>query len=132
VSGIIKVCSRCSETKDAIRSFYKRSKTAGGGREAVCKDCRRNQDHGRKWRDIRLRYGLSPEAYLDLLESQNRQCYICTITVEETKEGTLCLDHCHTTGRVRGFLCNKCNTALGLFKDNTENLLRAIQYLEKK
>lgn len=41
------------------------------------------------------------------------------------------LDHCHTTGKVRDFLCSPCNLGLGLFDDSRENLKAAINYLEK-
>ena len=42
-----------------------------------------------------------------------------------------CLDHDHDTGEARGWLCNKCNSALGWFDDNIDFLKRAVQYLEK-
>jgi len=39
------------------------------------------------------------------------------------------LDHCHTTGKIRGFLCQKCNHGLGLFNDSIQALKSAIEYL---
>ena len=39
-------------------------------------------------------------------------------------------DHCHKTGKWRGDLCQRCNTALGLFGDDVEILKKAILYLE--
>jgi hypothetical protein len=42
----------------------------------------------------------------------------------------LAVDHCHTTGKVRGLLCSTCNTALGSFQDNPAYLKAAIHYLE--
>jgi hypothetical protein len=41
------------------------------------------------------------------------------------------VDHCHQTGRVRGILCNPCNTALGLLGDSADNLQRGIEYLKE-
>ena len=41
------------------------------------------------------------------------------------------LDHCHTTGNYRGWLCGTCNQALGKFNDSTECLQSAIEYLER-
>jgi len=41
------------------------------------------------------------------------------------------LDHCHKTGRIRGVLCNNCNTGLGKFYDDIELLKTAINYLQK-
>jgi len=43
----------------------------------------------------------------------------------------LSIDHCHTTGEFRGFLCTNCNNGLGRFKDNIEFLEAAINYLKK-
>ena len=42
------------------------------------------------------------------------------------------IDHCHTTGVVRGVLCSSCNTGLGLLGDNKESLIKALHYLEPK
>lgn len=44
--------------------------------------------------------------------------------------GTLHLDHCHTTGRFRGWLCSGCNTAIGTLGDNLEGLMKAVAYLQ--
>jgi hypothetical protein len=41
------------------------------------------------------------------------------------------IDHDHTTGQVRGLLCDNCNPALGSFKDNIETLQKAIDYLKE-
>jgi hypothetical protein len=43
----------------------------------------------------------------------------------------LALDHCHETGKFRGWLCAACNTSIGKLGDNIEGLKRAIIYLEK-
>jgi hypothetical protein len=50
---------------------------------------------------------LTEDQYNDLMKNEN--CQICN--VELTKK---CIDHCHSTNKVRGVLCNNCNTALGL------------------
>lgn len=43
----------------------------------------------------------------------------------------LCVEHNHTTGRIRGLLCNNCNRGVGLLKDNLNILKRAIIYLQE-
>lgn len=53
-------------------------------------------------------------------------CLICGV-----REGRLCIDHCHKTGRIRGCLCHSCNCVLGHAKDSIEMLKKAIQYLER-
>ena len=42
----------------------------------------------------------------------------------------LCMDHDHKTGRYRGRLCNRCNTAFGTFGDTVDGLEKAIAYLK--
>jgi hypothetical protein len=53
----------------------------------------------------------------------------CAICLEKTK---LVVDHCHKTGVFRGLLCGRCNRGIGLLRDNTQDLKRAIKYLIKK
>lgn len=75
------------------------------------------------------KYGLSAKEYADILQAQNGVCAVCQ---GENKDGRrLFVDHCHDTGKVRGLLCGKCNSGLGLFNDNTEVMLNAIDYLVK-
>ena len=72
-----------------------------------------------------LEYGMSKEDVDKLLLSQNNLCKICLVDISKTFH----VDHCHSSGTVRGLLCNQCNTGLGLFKDSEDNLSRAIDYL---
>ncbi len=68
--------------------------------------------------------------------STDHICPICLGTEEDvkgkgnTKNGSWVLDHCHETESFRGWLCHKCNRALGGFDDDVEMLSRAIKYLE--
>jgi hypothetical protein len=59
---------------------------------------------------------------IDLMKNEN--CQICDM--ELTKK---CIDHCHSTNKIRGVLCNNCNTALGLVGDNIDTLHKMIAYL---
>lgn len=59
-------------------------------------------------------------------------CSICGAT-ESGRKGKkirLAVDHCHTTGRIRGLLCHRCNVLLGLAKDDLGILKSAAGYLE--
>lgn len=97
-----------------------------------------NAERAKAYRDInksKLRctklkrlYGITLEEYNILLEAQNSKCAICKINASEFKKD-LAVDHCHTTGAVRGLLCTKCNPGLGYFQDSTELLKAAIEYL---
>lgn len=85
-----------------------------------------------KFSAIKTRYNLSKEKYIEILNQQNNCCAICLCSKESLPNKTLHVDHCHSTGIVRGLLCGSCNRALGLFKENKDYLSRTIEYLEKK
>lgn len=74
----------------------------------------------------KARYGLTPDRFLELMDQQEQKCAICGT---EITERLACVDHCHTTGAVRGLLCRSCNFGLGHFRDNPELLLAAVAYL---
>jgi hypothetical protein len=65
-----------------------------------------------------------------MFTKQDGRCKICNIVQEELIKA-LAVDHCHTTGKVRGLLCRECNLMLGNANDNIENLKAAIAYLEE-
>jgi hypothetical protein len=74
------------------------------------------------------RYGITIDQYDALLKLQNNCCKICS-THESEFNKRLAVDHCHTTGKVRGLLCMACNILLGKAKDNINTLNNAIDYL---
>lgn len=81
---------------------------------------------------LRCIYGIEPQDYYNMLKSQGGGCAICgSITSGYKGKKKLAVDHCHSTGTVRGVLCHRCNKALGLFKDNIEVILRAASYLAR-
>ena len=73
-------------------------------------------------------YGISVEEYDRMFEEQNGGCYICG---EAPTSRALDIDHCHTSGKVRGLLCSNHNRALGLLGDNPDLLLKSVEYLVK-
>lgn len=81
------------------------------------------------------KYGLSVEAYTELVVAQDLKCAICgqeeTALSKFGKKKDLAVDHCHGTKKVRGLLCQGCNTGLGGFKDDILRLKRAIAYLKR-
>ena len=88
---------------------------------------RLNKNHIRSQRLLE-KYGITLEDYEVMLENQNHTCKICG-TDAPRGVGAWKVDHCHTTGNVRGLLCNNCNVGLGLFKDDPAVLASAIKYL---
>ena len=83
--------------------------------------------HDRNWY-LNFRYGISIEDYEQLLKHQNYSCAICKRHYTEFKK-KLSVDHDHENDIIRGLLCDRCNTAIGLFQDNVENLETAIVYI---
>lgn len=72
----------------------------------------KNSDTSIRMADRRLRhlYGIGAVEYLTMLASQNWACAVCLKPAETQR---LSVDHCHTTGVVRGLLCALCNNFLG-------------------
>jgi hypothetical protein len=48
-----------------------------------------------------------------------------------TRNGRLHADHEHPTGKFRGWLCNGCNTGIGLLGDNLTGAQNAERYLTR-
>jgi len=61
---------------------------------------------------MRSRYGIEIEEYDAMVEAQHGECAICHKSLGQKN---LFIDHNHETGRIRGLLCRKCNTAIGFF-----------------
>jgi len=103
-------------------------------KQSRAKSSAKNSERTRLWRlknqDSLLisRYGITKEDYNLMFEKQNGNCAICCKHQSLFKK-SLHVDHCHSTNRVRGLLCSKCNQAIGLFKDSQESMLRACKYL---
>ena len=121
-AGKGKVCSKCEDYLP-LSSF---SMTSGGNYlRPECKKC--NSYLHKVRQGLRKAHGMPQEGYI---------CPICKQDEEQvkgkgnTKNGPWVLDHCHETETFRGWLCHKCNRALGGFDDCVEILSRAIAYLE--
>lgn len=87
------------------------------------------REHNNNLRLIR-KYGITTEQRNEMIEAQDNKCLICNTDFDELDYAPH-VDHCHESGQVRGILCKFCNTGLGQFKDNTDFMKAAIQYLEK-
>lgn len=90
---------------------------------------RQKEARMRKPHRARLRvHRLSEEAFFRMLELQGYKCAACPAPVSDRGRGSH-IDHDHSTGVVRGVLCQGCNVALGNVKDNPETLERLAAYL---
>lgn len=126
------LCPDCGDTN--LANFYLDS--TGRHTTARCRECHKAQCKTRwhsksaieKQATRASNYGLTPEQFMALYEKQNGKCAICS-EAPSTKRG-LHVDHCHTTGEVRGLLCHGCNVGIGALKDDAGLLRAAIAYLE--
>lgn len=114
-----KRCYKCQNEKEL--SAFNRSQYDKSGYRNICRDCRNT--HRTVIRKQQRSYAL-------LLEKQNGCCAICGKTEEENGQ-RLALDHNHATHQVRALLCRYCNTGLGAFRDDTQLMNNAIEYLQE-
>lgn len=148
-------CTHCKKEKPKdnfpVNTVVRGSKTYAVTRH-ICQSCltetsmRRQRDRFNGDEEARLnhrwkitinskykRYGITLEQALDMLEQQSGQCGICgqsvKISRDTPRENQACVDHCHTSGKVRGLLCPKCNSGLGMFDDDIDRLKAAMAYL---
>ena len=139
-----KQCAPCGLIKSLSEFYnYKRSKD---GKSYRCKTC--DDLATKKWkadnpirsrqsarnRQKKLAYGIPHFGYELLLFGQNGRCLICGLLEKDNKiagsTDSLSVDHCHTTMKIRGLLCNQCNRAIGMLKDDPVLLRKAAAYLE--
>tara|TARA_R110000803_G_scaffold171747_1_gene234653 strand:- start:47 stop:511 length:465 start_codon:yes stop_codon:yes gene_type:complete len=123
------ICIKCNEEKP-IESFYtyvaKVQKTTGKPSSyRICKKCMQRLDKVR----VELRKITPPPP-------KDYECPICLITADDyhlrtSTNNKWCLDHSHITGKARGWLCHKCNSAIGWLNDDSSNTRRATEYLER-
>lgn len=131
-------CPKCKKIK-AVKRFHKDSRTKSGY-NYVCKVCRnaRNRRYKQSSRTLRKRwekhindsYGITGEEYDKKFKQQAGLCEICERPPNPNGR-RLAVDHNHTTGKVRGLLCSKCNQGIGHLNDSIDLLNRCIEYLYK-
>ncbi len=80
---------------------------------------------------LRGKYGITLDDYNEMFIKQDGKCAICGNHQSEIKT-TLVVDHCHSTGKIRGLLCGNCNRGIGMLNHDIENLRCAILYLNKR
>lgn len=143
-----RICS-CCKVEKALEEFHK-SKRHALGRKLECAKCtneylknkyhtstKLKSDFKQKRIDsyYKRKYNISFNDYLIRCNMSDFRCNICTVkkipagTSKKGSKDVLVLDHCHVTNKIRGVLCQNCNQALGLFKDNINTLTQAHLYL---
>jgi hypothetical protein len=103
---------RIKNRKSAVRWYYQNKE--------------KSKENSRKRKLVKV-FGISSETYNALFDSQNGLCAICG----KSSTKRLAVDHNHTTGKVRGLLCHRCNTSLGLLDEDLNSIKKMLEYLEK-
>ena len=142
----------CKEVKP-LADFYK-DKKGRDGYGYRCKPCansrassnyfenlevrkEKNRAYGKqpqvrvRTREQRLhtRYGITIKEYERILATQGGVCAICRTSRRDVRNREMPVDHNHTTNKVRGILCDKCNRIIGLFNDDPDVIEAAVKYL---
>jgi hypothetical protein len=137
-----KTCRICGVEKD-VTDFYKKARyvlytNSPAGFSHDCIPCDRekarkkrieNPDYQRAF-DLRGKFGISIAEYDSMLAAQGERCGICQRHQSELSR-RLAVDHNHSTGRVRGLLCNACNTSLGKLREDPEIINKMLEYISK-
>lgn len=88
------------------------------------------QKHYRQ--EVVRKYGVDPEWFDRQIAKQRNACACCKREFAwGDKQTTPHVDHCHETQAIRGILCNRCNSVLGLCEDNDKLLSALARYLRK-
>jgi hypothetical protein len=131
-----KVCRKCN-LELPLDCFYVSKAGTKDGLRGECKECwcKASIDYHKRTaqrrkivqRDYNLhaKYGISLDDYLAMYLAQGGLCLICN------KKTDLCVDHCHSTNKVRGLLCDKCNQGIGCLNHDIAQLENAIRYLKE-
>jgi hypothetical protein len=130
--GETKECTKCHRVLD-LSEFTPR-KARSNRPVSHCRRCAAeyaSTKHARalaaEWR-YQKRYGTTSDAVHAEYERLGGNCAICSEPLEREQ---LHVDHDHATGKFRGILCAKCNSGLGMFRDDVDFLRAAIRYLEQ-
>lgn len=140
-----KACNKCGEIKEL--ELFPKKKDMKDGRHGSCKVCEGKRKSKYKytteqWSDWRRKkkFGLEKDDYNYMLKEQNYSCAICNIKLNDyvgiygkgKKLDSFTVDHDHTTGKIRGLTCFRCNLMLGYGQDNPAILEAGANYLKEK
>jgi hypothetical protein len=79
--------------------------------------------------NLKRHYGMTVGEFDDMVRGQDNKCAICGNP--PSINGRLYVDHNHETNSIRGLLCVKCNSGLGMFNDDIVLIKKSLKYLLK-
>ena len=109
------------------------------GKQRACRECyiaRNKRDNKSRKDSYKRNYGLTLQEVTAMFEQQRGLCACCgnpeRSIVRKTGEiKMLHIDHDHTTGKIRGLLCQDCNMALGHMLDSSERIQLLLDYARR-
>lgn len=140
-SGICVHCARASTRRQNSPADKERNKAAKkrylskpeklAATKAYQASWRRSENgkRGARASHLKAKRGLTTEQFDAMVSAQENSCAICGKPGEVEHHGLLSIDHDHSTGVVRGLLCDSCNVGLGRFGDDLDRLEKAAAYL---
>lgn len=130
-----KKCKTCTQRPGVVAASTRRYRdNVGGYRDRVLAGVKARQTPAvKRAQHLHEKYGITTFDFDDLLAAQGGRCGICKTDKPVANRGGLangwCVDHDHSTGKIRGVLCQGCNTGLGSFRDSADALTNAAAYL---
>lgn len=124
-----KQCKPCRRAK--VKARYDQSSQVRERHVANAKEWAKNNPDKKKIKDRRAawkRQGIDPDLAEAYYQDHDGKCEICN---HKSNGASLAIDHCHSTGRIRGMLCGPCNRGIGLLQDSPNLLQAAYDYLTK-
>lgn len=133
---IVKGRRRCVSCRTWPKVETGWSRRKNGAFKSPCNRCYAGYVQGRyvhqqRAYHVNRKFGITLEQCEAILVSQGHRCAICRGDKPSGRFNQWSVDHDHSTGQVRGMLCNACNLGLGKFADSPEILEAAAAYLRK-
>ncbi len=125
----MKRCGQCKIEKPADAFYGKKTTCAECHKQNMREYRKKNPEIIRKT-NLKRCYNLTVAQYEKMREIQEGNCKICGSNESKEYYKKLSIDHCHTTGKVRGLLCKSCNHGLGNFNDDISTMQKAMEYLK--
>ena len=127
------ICSKCGEVPVKLVGLKKNGDKKWSCRILIRKHDKKycespNGSFVRRKNSLKKKTSILSKIEFEKFQKTN-ECEICG---SQNNEKSLHIDHCHTTGKIRGFLCVRCNLGLGYFKDSISTLISAASYLKER
>lgn len=137
-----KICTKCKLILPANKFAFRKDRNTLASACRLCRNMQKREyinslsktEKALLYRkeQLKKRYNISLEQFEQMLKKQHNKCAICKSNkVNCSIAKNMHVDHCHSTGKVRGLLCSTCNRGIGFLKDSPKLLKNAAKYLER-